>query len=227
VVTATPTIGMLGGTGPLGRGLAFRLAQAGYHTLLGSRDAERAEARAARLREDHDLTDAVLRGVRNDQAAAADVVVVAVPFDGLEATIGTHVDALAGKVVVSCVNRLAFDDAGPRPVPVEAGSAAELVASMVPDAMVVGAFHHVPAGRMRRGGPVDMDVLIAGDDDTACETVGDLVRAIPGMRAVRAGPLRLSRPLEELTAVILAVNRRYGATVGIRLAGLPEEDVDA
>jgi hypothetical protein len=223
VAAATPTIGVLGGTGPLGRGLAFRLAQAGYRTLIGSRDAARAEAKAAQLRGDHDLTDTRLRGVGNDEAAAADVVVVAVPFDGVRATIEAHAAALAGKVVVSCVNRLAFDDAGPRPVPVEAGSAAELIAGIVPQARVVGAFHHVPAGRMRRGGPIDMDVLVTGDDEDACTTVAGLVRTIPGMRAVRAGPLRLTRPLEELTAVILSVNRRYGTTAGVHVVGLPED----
>jgi NADPH-dependent F420 reductase len=222
-MSATRTIGVLGGTGPLGRGLAFRLAQAGYRTVIGSRDPQRAEAKAAQLRGEHELAHTQLRGVGNAEAAAADVVVVAVPFDGVRSTIEAHAATLAGKVVVSCVNRLEFDDAGPRPVPVEAGSAAELIAQMAPDARVVGAFHHVPAGRMRRGGSIDMDVLVTGDDEDACEAVCALARAIPGVRAVRAGPLRLTRPLEELTAVIVAVNRRYGTTAGIHIAGLPEE----
>jgi 8-hydroxy-5-deazaflavin:NADPH oxidoreductase len=222
-VTATPTIGVLGGTGPLGRGLAFRLAQAGYPTVIGSRDPKRAEDKAAQLRGEHELEDTRLRGVGNAEAAAADVVVVAVPFDGVRPTIEAHAAALSGKVVVSCVNRMEFDDAGPRPVPVDAGSAAELIAQLVPDARVVGAFHHVPAGRMRRGGTIDMDVLVTGDDDNACETVCDLARAIPGVRAVRAGPLRLTRPLEELTAVILAVNRRYRTAAGISVVGLPDD----
>jgi 8-hydroxy-5-deazaflavin:NADPH oxidoreductase len=223
VVHATHTIGVLGGTGPLGRGLAFRLAQAGYPTVIGSRDPQRAEDKAAQLRGEHDLNATQLRGVGNAEAAAADVVVVAVPFDGVRSTMAAHAGALAGKVVVSCVNRLEFDEAGPRPVPVEAGSAAELIAQLAPDARVVGAFHHVPAGRMRRGGSIDMDVLVTGDDDDACETTCNLARAIPGVRAVRAGRLRLTRPLEELTAVILAVNRRYGTTAGISVAGLPDE----
>jgi hypothetical protein len=76
---------------------------------------------------------------------------------------------------------------------------------------------------MRRGqGAVEMDVLITGDDDAACATTRDLVEAIPGMRAVLAGPLRLTRPLEELTAVVIEVNRRYGVAAGVRIAGLPD-----
>jgi NADPH-dependent F420 reductase len=221
-VEATPTtIGVLGGTGPLGRGLGLRLAQAGHPTTLGSRDPERAEAKAAELRKTHGVSDALLSGAGNAVAAAADVVVVAVPFDGVESTVTSLATTLGGKVVISCVNRLAFDDAGPRPVPVDAGSAAELIAELAPDARVVGAFHHVPAGRMRRGdAPVEMDVLITGDDDDACARVAMLAEAIPGMRAVRAGPLRLTRPLEELSAVVVQINRRYGIAAGIRIAGL-------
>jgi NADPH-dependent F420 reductase len=217
-------VGVLGGTGPLGRGLALRFAQAGYRVLLGSRDPQRAQARATELCAEHDVAATLLRGAGNGEAAAADVVVVAVPFDGVRSTVGSLAATLAGKVVVSCVNRLAFDAAGPRPVPVEGGSAAELIARLAPEARVVGAFHHVPAGRIRRGGPVEMDVLVTGDDDDACATVREVAEAIPGMRAVRAGPLRLTRPLEELTAVLLSVNRRYGVTAGIRIAGLPDAE---
>ncbi|HSK91649.1 MAG TPA: NADPH-dependent F420 reductase [Euzebyales bacterium] len=222
-MTVAHRVGVLGGTGPLGRGLGLRLAQAGHPVVLGSREARRAQAAADELRAEHGVAAELLRGAGNDDAAAADVVVVAVPFDGVEPTLGPLATALAGKVVVSCVNRLAFDDLGPRPEPVEAGSAAELVARLLPDSRVVGAFHHVPAGRMRRGaGTVDMDVLVTGDDDDACATAAALADAIPGMRAVRAGPLRLTRPLEELTAVLVAVNRRYRTTAGVRVTGLPE-----
>jgi NADPH-dependent F420 reductase len=221
---AKASIGVLGGTGPLGRGLVLRLVQAGFPAIVGSRDPQRAHDKVAELRAKHDVPDTLLRGAGNREAAAADIVVVAVPFDGVEPTVRELADALRGKVVVSCVNRLDFDDAGPRPVLVDAGSAAELVAELAPQARVVGAFHHVPARRMRSGaGPIDMDVLVTGDDDEACTTVCDLVEAIPGMRAVRAGPLRLTRPLEELTAVLVHINRRYKAVTGVRIAGLPAE----
>lgn len=213
---------MLGGTGPQGRGLGLRLALAGHRVALGSRDAQRAAGTAKTLRDDHGVEVDRLTGVANDEAAAADIVIVAVPFDGIRPTLAPIRDMLAGSVLVSCVNRLGFDGDGPFPVPIEEGSAAELIARLVPEAEVVGAFHHVPARRLSTDtDPVDMDVLITGDDAHACALICDLADAIPGVRGILVGPLRLTRPLEELTAVVLAVNRRNKVAAGVRLAGLP------
>lgn len=216
-----PTVGVLGGTGPLGRGVGLRLALAGHEVVLGSRTPERAASTAKELTADHDLPDGVLTGGANGEAAERDVVVVAVPFDGVRPLLDAVGDQLAGRIVVSCVNRLAFDG-GPHPVPVDEGSAAQLIASLVPDATVVGAFHHLPAGRLASdAGPLDMDVLVTGDDRGAVAVVCRLAEALGGVRGVPAGALRLSRPLEELTAVVIAVNRRYKVTAGVRLTGLP------
>lgn len=223
-MTAPPaSIGILGGTGPQGRGLGLRFALAGYRTTIGSRDAGRAAETVEKLTARHDVDADLLDGAANAAAASADVVIAAVPFDGLAATVAQVRPALDGKVVVSCVNRLSFDDAGPVPVPVDAGSAAELVARVAPAARVVGAFHHVPAGLLRRNdAQLDMDVLVVGDDEDAVDTVVALADALPGARGVRAGPLRLARPLEEFTAVVLSVNRRYDVAAGTRLAGLDD-----
>lgn len=215
-----PTVGILGGTGPLGRGLGLRLALAGYEVVIGSRRTERAVGAAEGLRDAHGVGADVLAGGANDEAAARDVVIVAVPFDGVRPLLEPMGDLLAGTTVISCVNRLGFDGDGPRPLPVEEGSAAELIARLLPRARVAAAFHHVPAGRLTRDtGPLDMDVLIAGGDGVP--HVRELVEAIEGVRAVPAGPLRLSRPLEELTAVVIAVNKHYKVTAGVRLTGLP------
>ncbi|HEX6255068.1 MAG TPA: NADPH-dependent F420 reductase [Euzebyales bacterium] len=216
-----PTVGVLGGTGPLGRGLGMRLAMAGYDVVLGSRDATRAERAAAGLLDDHAVDDSALRGGPNRDAAARDVVIVAVPFDGVRPLLGDLGDVLAGTTVISCVNRLGFDAHGPQALPVDEGSAAQLIATLLPTARVFGAFHHIPAARLTRDvGPLDMDVMITGDDPD--ERVLDLVRAVGGVRPVVVGPLRLSRPIEELTAAIIAVNRRYKVSAGVRLTGLPD-----
>lgn len=217
------SIGVLGGTGPQGRGLGLRFALAGHRVVLGSRDPARAVDAADKLRGDHDLSDDVhLTGADNAEAATCDVVVVAVPFDGVRPIMDAVGDALDGTIVVSCVNRLAFDEDGPYPVPVDEGSAAQLVAALAPGARVVGAFHHVPAGRLRRStDPIDQDVLVTGDDHDACEVVRQLADAISGARGVRAGSLRVTRPLEELTAVLVGVNTHYRVTAGVRVAGLP------
>lgn len=216
------SVGVLGGTGPQGRGLALRFAAAGHRVVLGSRDPARAAGTVATLRADHDLADDVpLTGAGNVEAATCDVVILAVPFDGVRPTLDAVGDALDGTILVSCVNRLGFDGGGPHPLPVEEGSAAELAATLVPAARVVGAFHHVPAGHLGRGlDPVDQDVLVTGDDDDACAVVCRLAEQIPGARSVRAGRLRVTRPVEEMTAVLVAINKRYRVTAGIRVAGL-------
>ncbi len=219
-----PTVGVLGGTGPLGRGLGLRLALAGHEVVLGSRTPERAATTAKELTADHDVPDGLLTGAGNAEAADREVVVVAVPFDGVRPLLDDVGDRLDGRIVVSCVNRLGFDGRGPHPVPVDEGSAAELVAVRCPGARVVGAFHHLPAGRLTSDtGPLDMDVLVTGDDADAVAAVCRLADALGGARGVPAGALRLSRPLEELTAVVIAVNKRYQVTAGVRLTGLPGE----
>lgn len=219
------TLGFVGGTGPQGRGLALRLGQAGHAVLLGSRDAGRAEEAASTIRDQADATgDAIaVDGVANPQACAdADVVFVTVPYDGQAKALADLADAIGSKVVVNCVNALAFDEAGPHPIPVEAGSAAEECRDLVPDARVVGAFQNVSASKLLRPpDPIEADVLICGDDPAARETVAELAAGVPGVQPVDAGPLRLARPIEEMTAVLLAVNRRTGGHTSIRLTGLP------
>jgi NADPH-dependent F420 reductase len=221
IVAPRPAVGVLGGTGPLGRGLGLRLAVAGYDVLLGSREVARAERTVDVLLGDHTVDTGVLCGGPNRNAAARDVVIVAVPFAGVRPLLEDLGEVLTGTTVISCVNRLGFDAHGPHPLPVDEGSSAELVAALLPTARVFGAFHHIPAGRLTRDtGPLDMDVLITGDDPG--DEVLDLVRAVGGARPVQVGPLRLSRPVEELTAALIAVNKRYRATAGVRLTGLPD-----
>lgn len=213
------TLGFLGGTGPLGRGLALRLGRAGHAVRLGSRDAGRAEEAAGKVRAADPGVD--VTGVANTDAAAADIVFVTVPHTAQRASLPPIAGTLAGKVVVSCVNALEFDAAGPHPVLLDAGSAAQECQLLLPGSRVVGGFQNVSAAELARiDGPVDADVLLTGDDEEACGIVARLVERIPDMRAVLAGPLRLSRPVEELTAVLIAVNKRHRAHSSIRVTGL-------
>lgn len=216
-----PTVGFIGGTGPQGRGLATRLAQAGHTVLVGSRTKEGAAEGVAKILERVPGLD--VRGADNARASReCDVVVVVVPYAAQTATLTPLASFIGNKVVVNCVNSLGFDKRGPYADPVAAGSAAEECQSILPEARVVGAWQNVSAVKLNRPPePVDVDVLLTGDDEAACEAVAELVEAIPGMRAVHAGPLRLSRPVEELTAVLIAVNKRYGLQAGIKIAGFP------
>lgn len=215
------SVAVVGGTGALGSGLAWRLAAAGLRVVIGSRDASRARAAAAELPPPRD-GGGVLAGDANAEACAAcDVAILAVPYEGLAGTVGPLAEALAGKVAVSCVNALAFDKGGPHPLTVPAGSAAAEVAALLPGARVTVAFTTIAAGHLREpGATLDEDVLVLGDDPEAVASTVALADAIPGLRGVAAGPLRLAAVVEGLTAVVLSVNRRHKTTAGLRLTGL-------
>jgi len=213
---ATESVAILGGTGPEGRGLALRWARAGVPVVIGSRDAARASTIATELGDGDALP---LSGAANaDAARAADIVLVAVPWDGHAATVRALAGDLAGKLVVDIVNPLEFDDRGPVTIPVAEGSAAEQAQSLLPGSTVVGAFHHVSAKHLLdESHPVDTDVLVCGDDRASKDRVMALAARIPGVRGVDAGPLRLARILEDWTSVLLSVNRGYRTNSGVRL----------
>jgi NADPH-dependent F420 reductase len=210
------TIGVLGGTGPQGRGLARRFAAAGLAVVIGSRDADRAAHVAAALGEG-------VVGATNEQCARqADLVVVAVPYDGHADLLRGLADALAGKVLVDCVNPLGFDKQGAYALTVPEGSAAQQAAALLPDTRVVAAFHHVSAVLLEDEAvtSLDTDVLVLGDDREATDLVADLVAVVPGMRGIYAGRLRNAHQVEALTANLISVNRRYQAHAGLRVTDL-------
>ncbi len=213
-------VAVLGGTGPQGRGLARRFAQAGIPVVIGSRSAERAAGTATELGE---ATGGTVSGADNASAAAqGDVVVVAVPWDGHAELLRDLAGQLAGKVVVDCVNPLGFDKQGAYPLPVEEGSAAQQAAALLPDSTVVGAFHHVSAVLLDdpEVASVDTDILVLGEDRDATDLVRSLADAVPGMRGVYAGRLRNCHQVEALTANLISINRRYKAHSGIRVTDI-------
>ena len=209
----TQTIGIIGGTGPQGRGLALRWAAAGRTVVIGSRSAERAEAAAAEL--GHGV-----RGAANpDCVAEADIVVITVPWDGHAATLTDLEPALRGKLVVDSVNPLGFDKQGPYPLDVAEGSAAQQAAALLPESTVTAAFHHVSAVSLADLSIDDLalDVLVLGEDRDAIGRVIELVDLLPGMRGIYGGRLRNAHQVEALTANLIAINRRYKAHAGIRV----------
>jgi 8-hydroxy-5-deazaflavin:NADPH oxidoreductase len=211
-------IGVLGGTGDQGRGLARRLAMAGQRVIIGSRDAARAAAAAATLGEPPLVT-----GLTNEEAAAAaDVVIVAVPWDGHKELLASLAARLASKIVIDCVNPLGFDKHGAYPLPVPEGSAAEQAAAVLPDSTVVGAFHHVSAVLLLDPDvtELDQDILVLGDDRAATDLVQALAGLLPGTRGVYAGRLRNCHQVEALTANLVSVNRRYKGHAGLRVTDI-------
>jgi NADPH-dependent F420 reductase len=216
-------IGVVGGTGDLGRALALRFAQAGLHVRIGSRDAAKAKDAIAELvSTTSSIAELIASGTNLDVVAACRFLVLAVPWNAHESTVRELAPQLSGKVVVDCVNPLGFDERGPHRIDVAHGSAAEQAAAILPRSTVVGAFHHVSASRLMdpQVTDLDMDVLVLGDDRTATDTVSRLADLIPGMRGVFGGRLRNAGQVEAFTANLIAINRRYKARSSIRITGL-------
>jgi NADPH-dependent F420 reductase len=211
-------IGILGGTGDQGRGLARRLAMAGNRVIIGSRDAGRAVAAAASIGSPPQLTGAA----NADAARDADVVIAAVPWAGHRELLSSLAGVLEGRILIDCVNPLGFDSRGAYPLPVEEGSAAQQAAAVLPGSRVVGAFHHVSAVLLLdpEVAEVDLDVLVLGDDRQATDLVQALASRIPGMRGIYAGRLRNCGQVEALTANLVSVNRRYKAHAGLRITDI-------
>jgi NADPH-dependent F420 reductase len=215
-------VSVLGGTGALGRALALRLARGGRPVLIGSRDAARAEASAAGLREVLGEVGVVAQvdGASNvDAAAAGAIVLLATPWDESGESIAALAPAVSGRLVVSCINPLGFDARGPHGLSVAEGSAAEQVARLLPDSTVTAAFHHLSAPSLAN---LDKDlsgedVLVCGDDADARARVVELAAEVTGRPGVDVGALRQARVLEPFTAVLIAVNRRYKTRAGVLL----------
>ncbi|MFF8565031.1 NADPH-dependent F420 reductase [Streptomyces sp. CS227] len=209
-------VGVLGGTGDQGRGLAYRLAQAGQRVIIGSRAAERARSAAAEL--GHGV-----EGADNAECARrSDIVIVAVPWDGHAKTLEGLREELAGKLVVDCVNPLGFDKKGAYALTPEEGSAAEQAAALLPDSRVTAAFHHLSAVLLQdpEVASIDTDVMVLGESRADTDLVQALAGRIPGMRGVFAGRLRNAHQVESLVANLISVNRRYKAHAGVRVTDI-------
>ncbi|KIF70155.1 oxidoreductase [Streptomyces sp. AcH 505] len=205
-------VGVLGGTGDQGRGLAYRLARAGQKVIIGSRAAERAEAAAA------ELGHGVEGAANADCATRSDVIIVAVPWDGHAKTLESLKAELAGKLVIDCVNPLGFDKKGAYALTPEEGSAAEQAAALLPDSRVTAAFHHLSAVLLQDPEIelIDTDVMVLGEVRADTDLVQALAARIPGMRGVFAGRLRNAHQVESLVANLISMNRRYKAHAGLR-----------
>ncbi|HEX7292454.1 MAG TPA: NADPH-dependent F420 reductase [Conexibacter sp.] len=216
---------IVGATGDLGFGLALRLAHAGVPVVIGSRDAERAAEAAERVRAA--VPDADARGLANPEAAAAaDLVVLSVPFASQAATLRSIRASIAPGAVLLDVTVPLATAVGGRPtrtLGVPQGSAAQQAQELVPDGVrVVAGLHTVAARHLADlDHAFDEDALLCGDDADAKARVAELLRRIPGLRPVDAGRLEIARIVEQLTALTIAINVRHKVTAGVKIVGLP------
>jgi 8-hydroxy-5-deazaflavin:NADPH oxidoreductase len=215
------TLGILGGTGHEGGGLARRWAKAGHKIILGSRDAAKAAKAASVISRSIPTSD--VSGATNREAAEkADVVVLTVPFGAQKQSLQEVREALSGKIVVDATAPLVPPKVGTVQLPPAGSAVAEMQAMLGPEVRVVSAFQNVSAHHLADLDHVmDCDVLICGNDESAREVVVGLANDA-GARGIHAGPIANSAAAEALTSILITINRRYKVSgAGIRLTGLP------
>ena len=223
----TRPIAVLGGTGPEGFGLALRWAQAGETVIIGSRDAQRARDAAEKIKQKVGAS-AKISGTENSAAcAAADLLVLTIPFEGHAALLKQLKPAIRpGSIVIDATVPLAACIGGraTRTIGVWQGSAAQETAELVPKGIsVVAAFQNVGAELLNGDSAVECDVIVCSDDPAASQVARSLATKIPGVRAIDGGKLENARILEQITALLIGLNIRHKGHSGIRITGLPEK----
>lgn len=215
-----PTLAIIGGTGALGSGMAKRWAAAGYPVIVGSRSPEKAQEAALKIENGHGAPP--VRGDSNTgAAAAADIVILAIPFSNHDATLEELQGVVAGKIVVDAVVPLVPPKVAQVQLPPQ-GSAGQIAQQRIGEAArVVSAFQNVGAAKLQGEGPIACDVLVCGNDKEAREAVIELAQAA-GMRGIDAGPIANAAAAEALTSILIGINKRYKVDcAGIRITGIP------
>ncbi len=201
--------------------MSVQFAGIGTEVVVGSRSAERAADTVKELHETWPGRNLPLVPGDNDTAAAADLVIVATPWEGILTTVSALRKTLADKVVVSMANALTRWGKDMVPLLPPTGSITVAVARALPESRVVGAFHHLPAGPWADlDHPLDADVMVCSDDRSAAREMIALIDQLPGLRGIDAGGLASALAIEALTPALLEVNRRYKTHAALRLTGL-------
>lgn len=214
-------VGILGGTGPAGRGLAARLGAAGIAVTIGSRDGARAADVAAGVVGRWPARGLPIGGADNAGAAERQVVVVATPWESAPATVRSVAGALEGKVVISMANALVKEGPEMLALVPPRGSVAATVAAAAPRAMVAAAFHHLPASEMEDlDSGLQADVLVCSDHPEATSVTLALIEAVDGLRPLDAGSLSQAAAIEAFTAVCITLNIRHRVHSTLRLSGI-------
>jgi NADPH-dependent F420 reductase len=220
-------VAVLGGTGPAGMGLALRWARAGEEVIIGSRDAQRAQETAEKIRKNVGGNVRV-SGMENSAAcAAAEILVLTVPFEGQATLLKQIKPAIrSGSILIDATVALAAGVGGraSRTLGVWQGSAAQQAAELVPKGVsVAAAFHNLSAELLNGDEKIDCDVIVCSDDPNATQLARVLSAKIPGVRALDGGKLENARVLEQITALLIGMNIRHRGHGGIRITGLPPQ----
>lgn len=215
-------VGIIGGTGPMGRGLAARIAQSGLAVLLGSREPLRAAEAATGIQERLGAGAGFVQGGSNPEAASfGDLTLLTVPYQPGSPLLSELAELLRGRVLVSTAAPMEFRGGRPHPLRPAAGSAAQDLAQGCPGALVVGAFHTVSAPVLAQlDVTLDEDVIVTSDHLAAKSLVIRLVELLPGLRGVDGGGLENATFSEGLTPFLIRLNRIHHTHTGVRVTGL-------
>ncbi|MDA9942467.1 NADPH-dependent F420 reductase [Luminiphilus sp.] len=218
-----PSIGIVGGTGDLGRGLAVRLAKAGHPLIIGSRNAEQAVSSAeavSAVLADRGIEHPAISGADNVATAQqGDIVFVTVPFGAHQPTLESIRDAVQGKVVVDVTVPLVPPKVARVQLPAE-GSAGQIAQTLLGEAVhVVSAFQNVAAAHLQADMEIPCDVLVTGNEKSARQSVIDLIESM-GMRGFHAGLINNAAAAEALTSILININKQYKTHAGLRLTGI-------
>lgn len=215
------TIAILGGTGDLGTGLATRLTRAGYSVIIGSRTLKKAEKAKSGM--DKTVSAQVQAMVNEAAAAAADLVILTVPFAHQMNTLLPLKEQLAGKILIDTTVPLMPPRVGTVQLPEGGSAVARAQAELGKKVKVVSAFQNIAAHLLQKDTPLDCDVLICGDNKDARNKVQALVERI-GLRGWCAGPVANSAATEALTSILIQINRQPGQShSGIKIVSQTHE----
>ena len=222
-------IGIIGGTGGQGLGIAVRFVQAGEDVIIGSRAVEKAQEAVDKIKEllEKDDLSNLTAAENSDAAKKADLLVLTVPLAAQSQTLLSIKEGAAGKVLIDVTGPLETAIGGPptRCLYLPEGAAAERAQKILPDTTMVCAFNNISSGNlMNFKEPIDCDCLISGDDHEAKVTVAKLIEQIPGVRVIDSGPLERAQIIEKITALLVGLNiKKTCKDAGIRITGVDPE----
>ena len=216
-----PSLAIIGGTGKEGSAIAARFAKAGVRTLIGSRDALKAQTTANNMNTQFNLKN--VEGYTNrDATAKADIVLLAVPYDGMKPILEDIKPAAAGKVIINIASSLDAEKKSRARINPNGSIAMEIQNFFGPETKVVDAFQNISPEQLEKfDEKIETDVLVVGADRETRDMVIGLIKKV-GIDAFDAGMIQNAVIVETMTAALIAINIRYKIKgAGIRLIGVP------
>ncbi len=218
-------IGLLGGTGPEGKSLALRFAMAGHEIYIGSRDITKSYEVAKEIKEKllSILPQSpVIHGETNENTSLnSEVIFITVPYNAQKQLISGLKNTLNDQIIVNTVVPMNFENGKPSIVTVKEGSAAEQIQTIVPNMRVISAFHNVSAVELlKTNAIIEGDVIVCGNDEKAKEIIMDLTKTIKNLRPIDGGDLINSSIVENITVLLLSINKRYKTRTNIQIKGI-------